>query len=128
MTVKLLILNIKPIFVCFQTAQNLTLPDGKYGDQTHTALMAAVADNDVGQRTEPDPEPEQLSMMKVKIVCDNGTVNIRVGNGTDYARITAVPDGTECEWIATAQNGWYAVRIGSQVGWVSGKYSEITTA
>ena len=57
--------------------------------------MAAVADNDVGQRTEPDPEPDQLSMMKVKIVCDNGTVNIRVGNGTDYARITAVPDGTE---------------------------------
>ena len=57
----------------------------------------------------------------------NGTVNIRAGNGTDYARITAVPDGTECEWIATAQNGWHAVKIGSQVGWVSGKYSAITT-
>ena len=102
--------------------------DGKYGDQTHTALMAAVADNDVGQRTEPDQEPEQLSMTKVKIVCDNGTVNIRVGNGTDYGRISAVTNGTECEWIATAQNGWHAVKIGSQVGWVSGKYSEIITA
>ena len=31
------------------------------------------------------------------------------------------------EWIATAQNGWHAVKIGSQVGWVSGEYSEITT-
>ncbi len=49
------------------------------------------------------------------------------GNGTEYSRITAVPDGTECEWIATAQNGWHAVKIGSQVGWVSGKYSKITT-
>ena len=48
--------------------------DGKYGDQTHTALMAAIADNDVGQRTEPDPEPEQLSMTRVKIVCNSGTV------------------------------------------------------
>ena len=103
--------------------------DGKYGDQTHAALMAAVADNDVGQQTQPEPvpEPKPSTGAKVKIVCDNGTVNIRVGNGTDYARITAVPDGTKCEWIATAQNGWHAVKIGSQVGWLSGKYSEIIT-
>ena len=101
--------------------------DGKYGDQTHNALMAAVADNDVGQRTEPDPEPEQPAGTKVKIICDNGTVNIRQGNGTDYARITAVKDGTNLEWIATAANGWHAVKIGSQVGWVSGKYSEMET-
>ena len=102
--------------------------DGKYGDQTHTALMAAVADNDVGQQTQPEPEPEQISMTKVKIVCNNGTVNIRVGNATDYARITAVPDGTVLEHIATAANGWHAVKVGSQIGWGSGKYSEITTA
>ena len=105
--------------------------DGKYGDQTHTALMAAVADNDVGQKTEPDPEPEtpqETPVTRVKIVCDNGTVNIRQGNGADYARITSVKDGTELEWIATAQNGWHAVKVGSQVGWVSGKYSEIINA
>ena len=105
--------------------------DGKYGDQTHTALMAAVADNDVGQKTEPGSEqetPQSTPVTQVKIVCDNGTVNIRQGNGTDYARITAVKDGTELEWIATAQNGWHAVKIGGQVGWVSGKYSEIKTA
>jgi peptidoglycan hydrolase-like protein with peptidoglycan-binding domain len=104
--------------------------DGKYGDQTHTALMAAIADNDVGQHMEPDAEtkPEQPAGAKVKIVCDNGTVNIRVGNGTDYGRITAVADGTVFEHVATAVNGWHAVKVGSQVGWVSGKYSEITTA
>ena len=28
--------------------------------------------------------------------------------------------------VATAFNGWQAVKIGSQVGWVSGEYSEIT--
>ncbi len=105
--------------------------DGKYGDQTHTALMAAVADNDVGQKTESDPEPkkpQETLVTQVKIICDNGTVNIRQGNGTEYGRITAVKDGTNLEWIATAQNGWHAVKIGSQVGWVSGKYSEIVSA
>ena len=66
-------------------------------------------------------------MTKVEIACDNGTVNIRAGNGTDYARITAVPDGTVLERVATAVNGWHAVKVGSLVGWVSGKYSEITT-
>ena len=98
--------------------------------EMNAALMAAVADNDVGQRTGPDPEPdpEQPAGPKVKITCDNGTVNIRVSNGTDYARITAVPDGTVFEHVATAANGWYAVKVGSQIGWVSGKYSEITTA
>ena len=49
-------------------------------------------------------------------------------NGTDYARISAVADGTEFEHVATAANGWHAVKVGSQIGWVSGKYSEITTA
>lgn len=39
-------------------------------------------------------------------------------------RVTAMPNETECEWIATAPNGWHAVKIGSQVGWVSGKYCD----
>lgn len=106
--------------------------DGKYGDQTHTALMAAVADNDVGQQTqtaEPEAGQEEPASDKkcVVITCDGGTVNIRVGNDTSYQRITAVKDGVRLEWIATAVNGWHAIVIGSQIGWVSGKYSEIVT-
>ena len=113
--------------VTYTLGSRLLKQDGKYGDQTHAALMAAVADNDVGQRTQPEPEPEPAKPTgtKVKIVCDNGTVNIRVGNGTEYARITAAADGTVFEHVVTAVNGWHAVKVGSQVGWVSGKYSEI---
>ena len=37
-------------------------------------------------------------------------------------------DGTVFEHVATAANGWHAVKVGSQIGWVSGKYREITTA
>ena len=28
-------------------------------------------------------------------------------------------------YVATAENGWYAVVVGDRVGWVSGKYSKI---
>jgi len=34
---------------------------------------------------------------------------------------------TRFDFLATAANGWHAVKVGSQVGWVSGKYSEIAT-
>ena len=62
---------------------------------------------------------------KVVITCDGGTVNIRVGNDTKYARITAVEGGTALPYVATAENGWHAVIVGDRVGWVSGKYSKI---
>ena len=109
--------------------------DGKYGDQTHADLMAAVAEDDAGQQamTEPQPEPEQeqpvagQTTIRVLIKSSGGKVNIRTGNGTSYSRITAVAPGTTLEYVASAFNGWQAVKIGSQVGWVSGEYSEITT-
>lgn len=109
--------------------------DGKYGDQTHAALLAAVSEQDAGQQamTETQPAPEQekpisgQTTIRVTIRSSGGKVNIRTGNGTSYSRITAVANGTELEYVATALNGWQAVKIGSQVGWVSGEYSEITT-
>ena len=110
--------------------------DGKYDDQTHTALMAAVAEDDAGQQamTETQPEPEQeqpvagQTTIRVLIKSSSGKVNIRTGNGTSYSRITAVALGTVLEYVASAFNNWQAVKIGSQIGWVSGEYSEITTA
>ena len=72
-------------------------------------------------------EQEQFSMMKVRTAFDNDTVNTQVGTGIDYTRITTVHDGIVFKWVTTLQNGWQAVKIGSQVGWVSGEYSEITT-
>ncbi len=58
----------------------------------------------------------------VVIEADGGAVNVRSGNGTKYAIITTVKDGTVFDWVATADNGWHAVVVGTQVGWVSGKY------
>ena len=109
--------------------------DGKYGDQTHAALMAAVAEDDAGQQamTETQTELEQeqpvagQTTIRVLIKSSVGKVNIRTGNGTSYSRITAVAPGTMLEYVASTFNGWQAVKIGSQVGWVSGEYSEITT-
>ena len=101
--------------------------DGIYGSETHQALMDAVADDDEG-KAHPDteePETETPATKQVRIVCNNGSVNIRVGNDTKYSRITAVKDGATFEWVATAENGWHAIVVNAQIGWVSGKYSTI---
>lgn len=95
--------------------------DGIYGSDTHKALMDAVADADDGK---DDPEVEAPATKQVRTVCNNGSVNIRKGNDTKYSRITAVKDGTSFKWVATAENGWHAIVVNGQVGWVSGKYSE----
>ena len=90
--------------------------DGKYGDKTHAALMDAVADDD-GQ-----PAPVGTTLV---IVSEGGKVNVRCGNGTEYARISAVAPGSTFPHVATAENGWHALVIGSRVGWVSGNFAKI---
>ena len=110
--------------------------DGIYGIETHAALMAAVADQDEAQApsepvkpeaTEPEttvPDVPTVTPKVVTIVCGSGTVNIRTGNDTKYSRITAAKNGVSFEWVATAANGWHAIAVNGQVGWVSGQYGK----
>ena len=81
------------------------------------------------RRHAPDQEQpiDGQTTIRVLIKSSGGKVNIRTGNGTSYSRITAVAPGTTLEYVASAFNCWQAVKIGNQVGWVSGAYSEITT-
>ena len=116
--------------VAFQKKLGLTA-DGKYGEETHKAAMAALADREDGKpdapaAEEPAPdEPPVATGSLVKIVAESGSVNVRVGNGTEYSRITSETGGSTFPFVATAVNGWHAIVINGQVGWVSGQYSQI---
>ena len=113
--------------ISFQSASDLE-PDGEYGPLTHAALMDAVADRDAGaQPSDPEQpeEPEQPAARVVEIVSAGGNVNLRCGNGTQYARISVAKPGARFEYVASAENGWHAVAVNGQVGWVSGEYSRI---
>ncbi len=125
----------------FQKDESLEV-DGKYGEKSHAALMDAVADdaadgseqeggaaNTPVEPEEPDvpDEPESPRPLgeTVVIVSNGGKVNIRYGNGTNYARITSVRPGSTYAYVATAANGWNAVVVNGKVGWVSGEYSRL---
>ena len=109
----------------FQKDEQLEV-DGKYGNETHKALVDAVADDDAAdepaQPSEETPEPAQA---KIVIISEGGKVNIRVGNGTGYGRITSVAPGMTLDYVATAANGWHAVVVNARVGWVSGNFSKV---
>ena len=52
---------------------------------------------------------------------ENGIIKLADGAG-----ITATKNGASFEWVATAKNGWHAVVVNGQVGWVSGEFSSIS--
>ena len=74
---------------------------------------------------EEENEGEKPVGTHVAIVSDGGKVNIRVGNGTQYGRVTQLAPGTTLDYVATASNGWHAVVVNALVGWVSGEYSKV---
>ena len=95
-------------------------PDYGSGDGASTDTPVTPA-----EPSAPEPTPETPAVRKdaVTIVSSGGRVNIRVGNGTKYTRITAVKPGKTYPWVATAENGWHAIEIAGKVGWVSGEFS-----
>ena len=54
---------------------------------------------------------------------NGGRVNIRQGNGMEYSRITSVEPGCNLPYVATAENGWLAVKVKNLVGWVSPEFA-----
>lgn len=68
----------------------------------------------------PDPTPASK-----RIIVTTNKVNIRSGNSTDYSRISQASKNDEFEWVATAENGWYAIKLPKQVCWISGEFSKL---
>lgn len=46
------------------------------------------------------------------------------GKGTQYTLTTTVSTSVTFPFVATQDNGWQAIVVGGQVGWVAGKHSQ----
>ena len=119
----------KEALMDFQKDEGLEV-DGEYGEKSHAALMDALSDEEAGSgATEPEPEdpetPDEPKPLGTTVMITGGSVYVRVGNGTNYRAITTVKAGMIFDHVATARNGWNAIAVNGQVGWVSGKYSKV---
>lgn len=106
----------------FQVISGLMI-DGIYGEQTHRALMGILAEKeaDAGEETAPEEGAK-------KIRVTGGTVFIRSGAGREHDVLTVVRRGMLLDRLATADNGWHAVRADGVCGWIGPKYTEVADA
>ncbi len=92
--------------------------------QGNTKAETVTTEKETTAKT--DTTTADAGKTKVAITASNGgRVNIRCGNGMQYSVIKIARNGTKFDYVATAANGWNAIVVGDQVGWVSGKYSTI---
>lgn len=107
--------------------------DGKWTKwgKLPTTMLAYDTDGSVAAPEEPEQPSETVSpdagngQKTVVVKSNGGKVNIRLGNGTEYGRVAQLSPGTMLPYVATAGNGWNALRYGKQVAWISDQYSEV---
>ena len=83
--------------------------DGVYGSNTHKSLLAAL---------EASKEPKPVLTTVVILSTEDGSVNVRAGNGTQYAILRSTKAGDMFNYVATApqrlerRGDWRAGRLG----------------
>lgn len=75
--------------------------------------------------SQDNPEKKDSKNVPTKVIVTTDRVNLRAGNGTNYPRISQVNKNAMYEWVATSDNGWYAIKIPSKVVWVSSEFSKL---
>ena len=87
--------------------------------KTHAALMEAISDS---AEPEEDDVAENEPIHRIEVT--GGRVNVRSGPGTQHRIITITTKGAVLPFTAKADNGWYAVVVNGETGWISGKYAK----
>lgn len=96
----------------------------KYEKPAGTSEAAMAKRASYGQRYYDKYADEKKTPM---VVTTADKVNLRVGDGLSYSSVgRAEKSGTMYEWVATAPNGWFAVRLKDRVAWISGSFAKLT--
>ena len=97
----------------------------RYEKPTNQSEKGKQTRADYGQKFyEMFSKNEPISSSK-QVVVINDRVNIRAGNGTNFPRVTQVNKNAIYEWVATAENGWHAIKFPGRVVWISGEFSKL---
>lgn len=121
---------------------------GVYDEPSHKALMAALSDSsqEEDRQQEEIIVPEQSEEVIIpagpveeeliiperpagKTYSTSNSVNVRVGDGTSYEKITHLGKNVSINIVmgkddkpVVSANGWYAIYIMGRIGWLSGNY------
>jgi uncharacterized protein YgiM (DUF1202 family) len=83
----------------------------------------------LAEREAQDDEDEAPETEPQYIEVTGNTVNIRKGSGDTFEILTRVRLGAKLALVATAANGWHAVKLpDGREGWIGPKYSKVVEA
>lgn len=109
-----IILNGKTLAdLCGEVEEELPVEDESQPDETPKA-----------EEKEEEQNNSSYAEKKAYIVKPS-TWNVRTGNGKDYEVIKSVPSGSSFPYVATAVNGWVAVEVEGQIGWITPEAVEV---
>lgn len=91
-----------------------------YFDKYGKAPEAVEKEADNAPVTSPPTSPHAGKQIVARV-----NVNIRAGNGKEYAKLGALKAGQSVPWIASSANGWHAFAYNQRVCWVSGEFAEV---
>jgi len=96
--------------------------DGKTGYVLSSYLKDVTGDT--GSSTPAPSNPTTTQQGKVKLT--SGSLNVRSGAGTSYAKVGSLSNGTVVEILGTS-GSWYQIKAGSLTGYVSKSYIVLVT-
>ena len=97
----------------------------KYGQGYYDKYAGTTVQDTVQDNIQDPPLSIEANGSLVTITCKaGGSVNIRKGHSTIYDSVITAHNGDQFPYVAEASNGWLAVDLVTQVGWVSPNYAK----
>lgn len=100
-------------FVHIDTRKNKYFWNNTNGKNVQTSTFG-------GQSAFKVEEPKTNKNLEIT----GATVNIRSGNSANYPKIGTAKKGEKYTCVAVADNGWFAIEMDKDIGWVSKSYAK----
>ncbi len=78
--------------------------------------------------TKPENEPIKVSKASGTYVVTANSLNVRAGNGSQYASLGALKKNSQVKITGKTSNNWYRISFKGKTGYVSGAYLKLKTA
>ena len=102
------------------TSEAMKQRRARYGQQFYEQFTSKH--DEIPDKT---PEKKDEKPMSKNVVITTDKVNLRAGNDKKFSAISKANKNATYEWVATAENGWHAIKLKDRVAWVSGEFSEV---
>ena len=102
------------------TSEAMKQRRARYGQQFYDQFATKSS-----EKSDTIPEKKDEKPMSKTVVITTDKVNLRAGNDKKFSAISKANKNATYEWVATAENGWHAIKLKDRVAWVSGEFSKV---